>query len=175
MAHLAQRNFCRSVKDRYPDWFRKTRVLEVGSRNVNGSLRELFLESVCYVGIDAEPGPDVDVVCFAHEFTAELESFDVVCSAETFEHDPHAAQTVYRMLQLLRPGGLFFMTCAGEGRPEHGTTRTGNCYGPNPDFYSNGTAEQFQEWADISEGQFQEHTLQHNRSSGDLYFCGIKS
>jgi hypothetical protein len=65
-------------------------VLEVGSLDVNGSLRPL-LEEVCprtYVGIDIITGPGVDQVCSAEQlierFGAEL--FEAVVSTEMLEH-----------------------------------------------------------------------------------------
>ena len=41
-------------------------ILEVGSYNVNGSLR-LLIESYCpleYIGVDIEKGPGVDILCY---------------------------------------------------------------------------------------------------------------
>lgn len=172
MAHPAQQKFCRDVKCRFPGFFQKTRVLEIGSRDVNGSVRSQF--SGCdYMGIDAEAGNGVDQICLGHEFEAPPESFDVVCSLETFEHDPHASKTVSHMLSLLRPGGLFFMTCAGNGRKEHGTSRTGKLYGPNPDFYENVSLEMFLEW--IKATSFEELFLKHNIARSDLYCFAIKA
>ena len=92
MAHPAQQEFCHDVKLRFPEYFQETRVLEVGSRDINGSVRDEFTNAD-YIGIDVEAGPGVDQVCLGHEFQADPESFDVVCSSETFEHDPHAART----------------------------------------------------------------------------------
>lgn len=172
MAHPAQQEFCRDVKSRFPHFFQGTRVLEIGSRNVNGSVRDEFVDSD-YTGVDVEKGPGVDVVCFGHEYQVEPESFDVVCSNETFEHDPHAAQTVAHMLSLLRPGGLFFMTCAGEGRKEHGTTRTGACYGPDANYYQNVSLSLFLTW--IQESEFEELFLKDNREVFDLYCYAIKA
>ena len=40
---------------------RYARVVEVGSRDINGSIREL-VDADTYVGIDLEEGPGVDVV-----------------------------------------------------------------------------------------------------------------
>lgn len=172
MAHPAQQEFCHDVKLRFPDFFHKTRVLEVGSRDINGSVREAFSDSD-YTGIDAEPGNGVDQVCLGHEFEAPAQSFDVVCSLETFEHDPHAPQTVANMLKLLRPGGLFFMTCAGEGRKEHGTRRTGTLYGPDANFYQNVSLAMFLDW--IKAFTFEELYLKHNKQVSDLYCFAIKA
>ncbi|QDT40356.1 hypothetical protein Pan241w_04120 [Gimesia alba] len=172
MAHPAQQEFCHEVKQRFSNFFEGTRVLEVGSRNINGSVRDEFINSD-YTGIDAEAGPDVDQICLGHEFQSDPGSFDVVCSNETFEHDPYAAQTVSHMLTLLRPGGLFFMTCAGEGRKEHGTTRTGTRYGPDANFYQNVSLPLFLSW--IQETIFEELYLKHNRQASDLYCYAIKA
>lgn len=168
MAHQAQREFCRSVRERFPGCFSGRRVLEIGSRNINGSLRSLFADCD-YTGVDCDPGDGVDIVCFGHEFAGDPHSFDVVCSAETFEHDPHAERTVGRMLSLLKPGGLFFMTCAGEGRPEHGTRRTGAHYGPFPEFYRNVTMTQWLKWITPRDVAYREIVVRYNPNPGDLY------
>lgn len=172
MAHPAQQEFCHDVKLRFPEYFQETRVLEVGSRDINGSVRDEFINAD-YIGIDVEAGPGVDQVCLGHEFQADPESFDVVCSNETFEHDPYAARTVAHMLSLLRPGGLFFMTCAGEGRKEHGTTRTGSRYGPDANYYQNVSVSLFLTW--IQAADFEELYLKHNRTVSDLYCFAIKA
>lgn len=173
MAHPEQRAFCDAVKARFPDHFAGKRVLEIGSRDINGSVRGMFDEGE-FVGIDATAGRGVDVVCLAHEYDAEPASFDVVCSLETFEHDPHADKSVKKMFELLRPSGLFFMTCAGDGRPEHGTRRTGKLYGPDPDFYRNVSMSALLEWLEVQKNPFTQFFIQHNTANSDLYFYGIK-
>ncbi|MBL4885345.1 MAG: methyltransferase domain-containing protein [Planctomycetaceae bacterium] len=171
MSHFAQRKFCSKVKQKFSNYFENKRVLEIGSRDVNGSVRNLF-ENCDYIGIDAVQAAGVDQVCLGHEFNDAPNSFDVVCAVEVFEHDPYAKQTVANMLNLLRPGGLFFMTCAGQGRPEHGTTRTGPLYGPDADFYCNVSSSMFLEW--VQDSPFEEIFLQYNRESSDLYCFAIK-
>lgn len=172
MAHPAQQEFCRDVKLRFPQFFQGTRVLEVGSRNINGSVRDEFLDADS-IGIDVEAGPGIDQVCFGHEFQAEPESYDVVYSNESVEHAPHAKQTVAHMLSLLLPAGLFFMTCAGEGRKERGTTRSGARYGPDANFYQNVSLTLFLTW--IQETIFEEFYVKHNRKACDLYCYAVKT
>src|SRR5262245_38387555 len=46
---------------------RGTRVLEVGSYNENGSIRDLFKSAADYIGIDSRRGPNVDFVLDAHK------------------------------------------------------------------------------------------------------------
>ena len=66
-------------------------VIDVGSLNINGSLKAdiLKLQPAEYIGIDFRAGKDVDVVCNAKDIVARFgkESFDVVICTEMLEHD----------------------------------------------------------------------------------------
>lgn len=174
MAHCAQRRFCEEVRRRFPAYFRDTQVLEVGSLIVNGSIRDAFVDCR-YVGLDCRAGPGVDEVGLAHEYAGRDGEFDVVCALETYEHDPYAARSIANMLRVLRPGGLFFMTCAGEGRPEHGTRPTGGEYGPLPCFYRNVSLHEFVNWMQGSGCALEELYVRRNRRPADLYAWAVKS
>ena len=79
------------VEKTLPQWPAKPAVLEVGSRNVNGSVRDILAPLVSrYVGCDLEAGDGVDVVADATRLTDVFppESFDVVISTEMLEHVP---------------------------------------------------------------------------------------
>ena len=69
---------------------KKVKVLDVGSYNVNGCYRDLFTDrkNVEYVGLDVEPGPNVDIVVNSpyNWDNVEDESFDFVISGNAFEH-----------------------------------------------------------------------------------------
>lgn len=123
MAHQDQFEFIGITRDNFPDFFRGTRVLEVGSLDINGSIRRHF-DACDYVGIDVGPGPGVDLVVAGQHYAAPTDSFDVVVSCECMEHNPAWRETTANMIRVLRPGGLFLLTCAAPGRPEHGTIRT---------------------------------------------------
>lgn len=88
-------------------------VLEVGSRNVNGSVRELFRGP--YTGLDMQPGNGVDVVARADKLPFEDESFEVVACTEMLEHDPYPWLSVPEMARVLVPGGILLLTCRGVG------------------------------------------------------------
>lgn len=171
MAHPEQENFVKLTMEKYPS-FRTGTVLEVGSLNVNGSIRKFF-NSPKYVGVDVAKGPDVDVVTAGHLYESE-EQFDVVCSTECFEHDEHYRLTLKKMYDLLRDGGLFFFTCASTGRREHGTKRTGVLWGTSPDYYKNITEEDVREVLDVDK-LFDEPEFFYQETSKDLYFRGIKN
>jgi len=71
--------------------FAGKRVLEVGSKFVNGSVRPL-IERFCrpreHVGVDIETGKYVDVILPAERLVEYYgpESFDAVISADVLEH-----------------------------------------------------------------------------------------
>jgi len=62
MAHQQQFDFIQSLVLKFPEQFSDKKVLEVGSLNINGSIRQFFTECD-YLGIDVGPGVDVDLVC----------------------------------------------------------------------------------------------------------------
>lgn len=98
------------------------RVLEVGSRNVNGSVRPLFQGVASYTGVDFIDGPGVDMVLDAHHLTSAFSagSFDVVVSTETLEHDSAFWTSVEMMGNVLRSGGFLLLTARGNGFWIHG-------------------------------------------------------
>jgi SAM-dependent methyltransferase len=93
------------------------RTLECGSRDVNGSVRPLFGGE--YLGIDAQPGPGVDIVCSAHELPFADASFEVVVATEMLEHDPAFWRSLPEMVRVLAPGGFLILTARGIGFPRH--------------------------------------------------------
>lgn len=96
------------------------RVLEFGSRDLNGSVRPLFADAAVYIGVDNIDGPSVDVE--ADAATVEVPGlFDVVVCCEVFEHvdDPTALAIVQNAHRHLMDGGTFIATMAGPGRAAH--------------------------------------------------------
>ena len=183
MAHREQRFFCEAVRNTFPQYFLGIKVLEVGSLDINGSIRDLF-QNCEYTGIDLGEGKGVDVICPGHLYRkGEKAIYDVVASTECFEHDLHFRETFQNMYDLLKPGGLFFFTCASDGRPEHGTRRTDGGYsapllgkmGPDwEDYYMNVNETHIREIMDIG-NSFLGASFQYMRYPGDLYFWGIKN
>jgi SAM-dependent methyltransferase len=93
------------------------RVIEIGSLNVNGTIRDLFPHAI-WTGIDRVAGLCVDVVCDAAEFVPES-LVDVVICCEVFEHADNWQRLIESAFQWLVPGGVLVMTCAGLGRQSH--------------------------------------------------------
>ena len=120
MSHPEQAAFFAAVADANNDLVQGGRVLEIGSYDVNGTIRSLFAGSAEYVGVDLTEGPGVDVVSFGHEYTSD-KPFDAAISGECFEHDPHWADSLATMIRLTRPGGLvaFELRVAGPPGARH--------------------------------------------------------
>jgi SAM-dependent methyltransferase len=99
-------------------------VLEVGSMNVNGSLRGhvLSLGPTSYLGVDFMAGPGVDVVCDASHLEPRFgkDAFDIVISTEMLEHAQDWRSAVLAMKTVLCGGGLLLLTARGPGFPLHG-------------------------------------------------------
>lgn len=93
-------------------------VLEIGSMNVNGSLRGAFSFGNPYLGIDIERGPGVDEVMRAADIPSEWR-FDVVVCTEMIEHDPTFWLTIKKAHDVLVVGGLLILSTCGFGFPLH--------------------------------------------------------
>ena len=170
MSHQQQLDFVQSVKDEFPEYFKGTKVLEVGSLNINGSVRQFF-EPGQYTGCDLGEGAGVDIVCEGHELPYPNESFDVVISCECFEHDRHWEKTFQKMIDLARKGGLVIFSCATIGRPEHGTTRTSPADAPfTNDYYRNLREEDFDQF----KSSFNSYRFSQCLRPRDLYYWGLK-
>lgn len=174
---------------RFLDWcmhhlgpFDASRVLDVGSGDINGNNREYFGPRCSYTGCDVAPGPNVDVVSPCHELPYAPESFDVIISSECLEHDMHWERTLKKVCELLRPGGVFVMTCASTGRPEHGTKRAGegDSFTTRIDdeawnnYYRNLTEEDVRSAVPVDD-IFPMHAFYYGPSHHDLYFYGVKA
>ena len=177
--HDEARNFTLYCKEKFPQFFENYRiVLDVGSADINGN--NCFLFSNCvYIGNDVVPAQNVNIVSETRKLPFSDASFDTIVSTECFEHDMYYEESFKKIIQLLKPGGLFVFTCASTGRAEHGTLRT--CpsesmttrYTDVPEwanYYKNLTEDDF----DAVEDSFDQYCFYTNTKSKDLYFWGIK-
>jgi hypothetical protein len=173
VAHLEQRQFFEGLKQQHPSMFSGVSVLEVGSLDINGTVRDFF-DSSRYVGVDVGQGLGVDVVCAGEDLTYGDGEFDMCVSAECFEHNPEWLATFRNMVRMA--GRFVVFTCATVGRAEHGTSR---CHpGSSPltstsDYYRNLTEQDFTDNIDF-DSHFSRWEFSTEESSCDLRFFGIK-
>jgi SAM-dependent methyltransferase len=177
MSHPEQLGFFAAVVEANEALITGANVLEIGSRDVNGSVRKLFEAAANYVGVDLQEGPGVDLVSFGHEIDHPDGSYDITISGECFEHDPYWRETFLNMVRMTRAGGLVAFSCASLGRPEHGTFRTNRADSPGTqalglDYYRNLAAADFEELPLSS--MFSNWRFWYLPTHFDLYFVGAK-
>lgn len=91
-------------------------VVDVGSLDVNGSLRSVAPPGCRYLGIDAAAGPGVDLVSQdPYALPLEAASADVVVSSSCFEHAEHYWLLFNEIMRILKPGGLFYLNVPSNG------------------------------------------------------------
>lgn len=196
MAHKEQKEYIDKIKTKFPHFFKKCKVLDIGSFDVNGN-EKIWFEDCDFIGLDIGHGKGVDVVCPANEYDAPNESFDTIISCECWEHNPFYKESIINSVRMLKSGGFFIFTCATTGRPVHGTatqdnidknrlvTSQGNSSinwitMPNVfrddwdnEYYKNVTEEDIREFLDV-DMVFSQYQFEVNLNHFDLYFWGIK-
>lgn len=106
-------------------------VLEIGSYNVNGSVREFsgVSQAGTYFGIDMRDGPGVDHVIRAEHFDGQ-EGYDVALCAEMLEHASDPEGVIRAAYRSLRPGGVLILTAAAPERTPHNNNGDHNAFEP---------------------------------------------
>lgn len=169
--HTEPYQFVTDLKTKYPAYFINTKVLEVGSLDINGSVRSFF-NGCQYIGLDVGMGKGVDIVCPIHEHIQPL-VYDVVITTEMLEHDKHWQSSLKQMYDNLKVGGILIFTCAGPTRQEHGTTRTLPQDAPfTNDWYRNISIEDF--YSILPPSLWTDQEIKYMRAQADLLFYGIK-
>lgn len=115
-----------AFRDAYLDAYRQAElvILDVGSAAVEGergSYRELLARPPWrYLGLDAAPGPNVDIVpADPYRWDAVADrSIDVVVSGQAFEHIEWPWLTIQEIARVLRDGGLACIIAPSAG-PVH--------------------------------------------------------
>jgi len=143
-------------------------VYEIGSRNINGTVRGLFPRDG-YLGVDIASGPDVDLVVNAASYLPPMPMGTAVC-CEVLEHTLYAETIVTQAARALLVGGLLIITCAGEGRLPH-SAHDGGSLRPN-EHYQNLTRETVSAWAEAAGVESLPNP--YRAVWGDVYYVGPK-
>lgn len=177
MSHIDQLKFIKEFKEFYiiNNFNKDINVLEIGSLDVNGNIRNLFDFTNEYTGIDLEKGPNVDLVLNGTNIDELNKNFDIIISCECFEHAKDWKLIFEKMCQISKPNSFIVISVASTGRVEHGTERSGNWQSPGnkDDYYLNLTKKDFIKNFNLKK-IFSNHFFFYNVNSYDLYFVGIK-
>lgn len=175
MAHPAQLEFFSDITKRFERICRsQAKVLEVGSRNINGTVREYFPNAEEYIGVDIGRARDVDWVVPGELLQLPDAWADIVITTECLEHCDAWERVFLNMIRMLKPKGVFLMTCASIGRAAHGTLDSDEYSSPfTTSYYKNLGVDDISQAISLGEF-FDKHSFEATKE-GDLYFWGIRS
>jgi SAM-dependent methyltransferase len=117
--HPTAMNNGKSFFDTYSEAFESTsiiKVLEIGSQDVNGSLRQVCPKDFEYIGVDFQEAKGVDIVLEdPYSLPLDSESIDIVLSSSCFEHSEMFWLVFLEILRVLKPKGLFYLNSPSAG------------------------------------------------------------
>ena len=91
-------------------------VLDIGSQDVNGSIRDVMPTGFKYVGVDFVAGTNVDVVLTdPYDLPFENDAIDIIVSSSCFEHSEMFWLLFIETLRILKPSGLLYMNVPSNG------------------------------------------------------------
>lgn len=106
-SHLLMQQFVGSYGNNIPE----SRVLEVGSQDINGNPRGYFQLAKEYIGVDVLAGPMVDMILQdPNKLPFPDNHFDYVISQNCLEHAPNFWLVAKEMARVLKPGGFVCIT-----------------------------------------------------------------
>ena len=92
-------------------------IVDIGSQNVNGTLRSVASPNNKYIGIDFVNGNGVDIVITdPYSLPFENESVDVIVSSSCFEHSEFFWLIFNESLRILKPTGLLYINVPSNGQ-----------------------------------------------------------
>lgn len=94
----------------------KPRVIDIGSQDVNGSLRQVTPAQFEYLGLDFQKAKGVDIL-LEDPYTLPLAdaSVDVALSSSCFEHSEMFWVVFLEVMRVLKPTGLFYLNAPSAG------------------------------------------------------------
>lgn len=91
-------------------------IVDLGSLDVNGSLKSVAPTSCKYIGVDCIPGKGVDVILEdPYKLPFADNSTDVVACSSVFEHSEFFWVLFLEILRILKPTGLLYLNVPSNG------------------------------------------------------------
>ncbi|MBC7962536.1 MAG: methyltransferase domain-containing protein [Steroidobacteraceae bacterium] len=114
--HQSALKFGKLFFDVYCNGLANATVVDIGSQNVNGSLKDVCPESLTYIGVDFVEENGVDIVLDdPYKLPFDDESIDVVVCSSCFEHSQFFWLLFLEIVRSLKPGGLLYLNAPSNG------------------------------------------------------------
>ena len=111
--HLANNLWLDDLRKELPESFEDCYVLEMGSRDINGTPRKWF-QRCKYIGVDMEHGVGVDIRCKLKDTHFHKDQFDTIISLNCLMHDKEWRESLDHNLKFLKVGGVFICSFGGD-------------------------------------------------------------
>ena len=178
MAHPAQREFIESCLTRFAiNVSASSNILEVGSQDINGSIRDYFpaSENRSWIGLDVGKAKGVDFIIPGELIQLPDGWADIAFSTECFEHAKCWREIFLNMIRITHEDSLIILTFAGIGRAAHGTIDTDTGSSPyTDDYYKNISLAELASSLQLDK-YFSHYSLEVNMAGGDTYFWGLRT
>ena len=101
---------------KYFDSKKSVKVIEIGSQDVNGSIRSFCPQEFEYIGLDFVAGKGVDfILTDPYKLPLDDDSVDMIVSSSCFEHSEMFWVLFLEIARVLKPGGLFYLNVPSNG------------------------------------------------------------
>lgn len=112
------------IKNVKKNHVKNKKILEVGSLDVNGNIREIIEihKPKEYIGTDITKGKNVDKIVNVYDLlkTFGQNKYDMIICTEVLEHIQDWRLAILNMLTVLKKGGHLLITSPSIGFPYHG-------------------------------------------------------
>jgi len=110
--HKSSYNSMKKFRNKYIDPDSYVSIIDIGSYDVNGTYRNLFVENQkwTYVGMDICPGPNVDIVGFENI----KDKYDVLISGQVMEHVKRPWEWLPSLKKYIKQNGLICVIAPNE-------------------------------------------------------------
>jgi SAM-dependent methyltransferase len=102
--------------DTYVAPLQSVTVVDIGSQDVNGSLKSVCPAHAKYIGVDFVAAKGVDVILTdPYKLPFESNSLDAIVSSSCFEHSELFWVLFLEIMRVLKPTGLFYLNVPSNG------------------------------------------------------------
>lgn len=99
------------------NWIEDFTIVDIGSQDINGSLREVAPDSANYIGLDFAEGVGVDLVIDdPYCLPIPDSTVDMVVSSSCFEHAEFFWLSFLEIARVLKPGGFIYLNSPSNGK-----------------------------------------------------------